>query len=203
MDLILICKVLPTFTVPLVFASLTAAFFTVTLQVAFFPLEVFAVMVAVPAFLAVTLPLELTVATFLLEEVQVIFSVAEIGFLVTANVALFPFNKVIFLLLKEMLLVVTLPFCTCTVQLAFAPLLVVTVTVALPVLLVAVSFPLESTLTIFVLDDFQDATESPFALAASFDFRHIIFKCYAAVCVCRLGFPLAAVGKIILHKHTA
>lgn len=46
---------------------------TVTLQVAFKPFAVLAVIVAVPAFTAVTLPFLSTVAALLLLEYQVIF----------------------------------------------------------------------------------------------------------------------------------
>lgn len=47
--------------------------FTVTLQVAVLPFEVFTVIVAVPDALAVTLPLPSTVATLVLELLQVHF----------------------------------------------------------------------------------------------------------------------------------
>ena len=61
---------------PVVFARPVicgAGRFTVTLQVAVFPFEVFTVIVAVPAFLAVTLPLLSTVATLVFELLQVHF----------------------------------------------------------------------------------------------------------------------------------
>ena len=67
--------------------------FTVTLHVAFLPSFVNAVIVAVPAFLAVTLPFLLTVATFLLLEDQVIFLyLAFVGLTVAVkvNVAFVP-----------------------------------------------------------------------------------------------------------------
>ena len=53
--------------------TLVGAGFTVTLQVAVLPFDVFTVIFAVPAFLAVTLPLLLTDATeeLLLDQVQV------------------------------------------------------------------------------------------------------------------------------------
>ena len=54
-------------------------FFTVSLQVAFFPLWVLAVMVALPAPTAVTSPLASTVATFLLLVAQVIVALVSAG----------------------------------------------------------------------------------------------------------------------------
>ncbi|KLU68028.1 MAG: hypothetical protein RHS_5789 [Robinsoniella sp. RHS] len=50
------------------------------LQVIFFLLDIFAVIVAVPAFLAFTSPFRDTVAAFLLELVQTTLSVAFDGF---------------------------------------------------------------------------------------------------------------------------
>ena len=82
------------------FAKLYVTFtpaFTVTLHVAFLPSFVKAVIVAVPAFLAVTLPF-LTVATFVLLEDQVMFlylAFAGATVAVKVNVALVP--TVIFL----------------------------------------------------------------------------------------------------------
>jgi hypothetical protein len=47
--------------------SILLLYFTVTLHVAFLPLSVFTVIVAVPAFSAVILPVLLTFATLVLE----------------------------------------------------------------------------------------------------------------------------------------
>lgn len=75
-------------------------FFTVTLTFTdFFP--AFTVMVALPAFLAVILPDLLTVATFLLEVLNVTLSCAVIGDFVTTSVVDFPFVKVTFFLSTE------------------------------------------------------------------------------------------------------
>ena len=59
---------------------------TVTLQVAFSPFAVLAVIVAVPAFTAVTLPFLSTVATLLLLEYQVTFLAADSGDVEATNV---------------------------------------------------------------------------------------------------------------------
>lgn len=151
--------VLPTFIVADFFTNVTDGFFTVTLQVTFFPLLVFAVIVAFPAFFPFTTPLFVTVATFVLEDFQVIFSVAETGFLVTVSVAFLPFCSVSFLLLIASFFVTTFAFCTFTVQVAVAPLFMVTVTFAVPTFL-PVTLPLLFTVAIFVLEDFQPFTLS-------------------------------------------
>lgn len=60
-------------------------------QVAVFPFEVFAVIVAVPALLAVTTPDELTLATLLFDELHVtVLLLALVGFTVAFNVNIFP-----------------------------------------------------------------------------------------------------------------
>lgn len=64
--------------------------FTVIEHVAVFPLEVFAVIVAVPAAFAVTLPEELTVATDVFEEVQLTVEVALLGEIVYESVHVLP-----------------------------------------------------------------------------------------------------------------
>ena len=65
--------------------------FTVTLQVAVLPLKVLAVMVQVPAFLAETTPLLLTVAIALLLVLQVTFLLsAEEGLTVALRVKVVP-----------------------------------------------------------------------------------------------------------------
>jgi hypothetical protein len=65
------------------------ASFTVTVQVDVFPLEVVAVMVAVPSPTAVILP-ELTLATLVLEELQLTVEVASAGFMVAVKVSVSP-----------------------------------------------------------------------------------------------------------------
>ena len=59
---------------------------TVTLQVAFKPFAVLAVIIAVPAFNAVTLPFLSTVATLLLLEYHVTFLTADSGYVEAASV---------------------------------------------------------------------------------------------------------------------
>ena len=59
---------------------------TVTLHVAFSPFEVLAVIVTVPAFLAVTFPVLLTVATLLLLEYHVTVDFADSGDTVATSV---------------------------------------------------------------------------------------------------------------------
>ena len=78
------------------FVTFTTGFVTVTLQVALTPLPSFAaqVMVAVPAALAVTSPLVLTVATLAFEVLQVTtLFVAFVGATVAVNFCVFPFVK--------------------------------------------------------------------------------------------------------------
>jgi len=78
-------------------------------------LPYFTVIVAVPFFFAVTTPLELTIATFLLEERHVIFSCDVIGVIIGFNVIFFPFFIVIFFKTPEILVVLTVRFCTFTI----------------------------------------------------------------------------------------
>ena len=61
------------------------------MQVAFLPFADLTVIDAVHAFFAVTLPFLATVATFVLEDVHVSFSVAGFVFLVTVRVVFLPF----------------------------------------------------------------------------------------------------------------
>lgn len=73
-----------------------AGFLTVTVQEAYFPLLVFAVIVAVPDFLPVTMPFEETVATFLFE----VLHFTLLPFPDILNISVFPvqiFPKVIFM----------------------------------------------------------------------------------------------------------
>ena len=93
-------------------------YFTVILQVAFFPLAVFTVIVAVPFFSAFTLPFLSTVATFLLELVQVSLSVEEEGVIVAFKVRVLPFATVALVLFNFTLVAGTF---TVTLQVAFFP----------------------------------------------------------------------------------
>ena len=76
--------------------AFVAAFFTVTLQVYFLP-PTFAVMVAVPAFFAVTTPFLLTTATFFLLEDQVAFLLLPS----TCRLVVCPIFSVAFFLLMD------------------------------------------------------------------------------------------------------
>ena len=86
--------------------------FTVTLQVAVLPFEVFTVIVAVPAFLAVTLPLLSTVATLVFELLQVHFLFAAFdGYTVALRFEVFPVSSVKVVLLRATEVGTT---CNCT-----------------------------------------------------------------------------------------
>ena len=76
-------------------------FITVTLQVAVFPFDVLTVIVAVPVFLAVTLPLLLTVATLVFELLQLYEVVAVDGEIVFVKVYVLPTSNVKEVLLSE------------------------------------------------------------------------------------------------------
>ena len=104
-------------------------YFTVILQVAFFPLAVFTVIVAVPFFSAFTLPFLSTVATFLLELVQVSLSVEEEGVIVAFKVRVLPFATVALVLFNFTLVAGTF---TVTLQVAFFPPDVFAVIVTVP-----------------------------------------------------------------------
>lgn len=85
-------------------------YFTTILHVAFF-VPAFAVIVAFPAFFAVTTPFAFTVATFVFEEVNVTFlSVAFEGATVALSLTFLPLDKVTFVLLSLMLFTATLSF---------------------------------------------------------------------------------------------
>ena len=107
----------------------TVAFVTVTAQVAIFS-PAFAVMVAVPAVTAVTLP-SFTVATAAFEELQVtVLSVASSGFTVAVSVYSPPSVSSNFVLSKVMEVTATVAFLTVTAQIAvFSPAFAVMVAV--------------------------------------------------------------------------
>ena len=145
-------RVLPFATVALVLFNFTlvAGTFTVTLQVAFFPPDVFAVIVTVPFFTAVTTPFLSTVATFLLELLHVTLSVAFLSRVAFSCFVAFCFNVSFFalsLIPADFLLL----FTTVTLQVAFFPLVVLTVIVAVPVLTPLI-LPLFVTVTTFLFD---------------------------------------------------
>ena len=85
-----------------------AAFFTVILQEAFFPLALVAVMVAVPAFTPFTTPAEVTLAIVLSELLQVtVVSVALDGVTVAFKVTALPTFTLAVALFKETFLTAT------------------------------------------------------------------------------------------------
>ena len=75
------------------------SYFTVTLTTAFFPLAVLTVILHLPFLTAFTTPFFVTLATFLLEDLKVTFSVALAGFNFTLSLTFLPFfNTIRFLL---------------------------------------------------------------------------------------------------------
>ena len=128
---------------------------TVTLQVAFFllPSTAVAVMVAEPAFLAVTTPLEDTVATVFLEDFQETFvQVFFFGVAVAFKVFFEPTVKVAFVAFNLTLVIAF--FFTTTLMVAFFFLFFLEVTVILAVpAFTPFTTPLEVTVAIFFLLD--------------------------------------------------
>ena len=126
---------------------------TVTAQVADFS-PALAVIVAVPAFTAVTLPLESTVATDVFDELQLtVLSVALDGLTVAVSVTLSPSVRLRLLLSSVTPSTATVFAATVTEQVAdFPPALAVIV--AVPAF-TAVTFPLESTVATDVFDELQ------------------------------------------------
>lgn len=98
-------------------------------------------MVAFPFLLALIFPLLLTVATFLLEVLYVNLSFAVSGKRFTLRVRVSPFFSTADFSENVSLVVFTVFFCTFTLQLALAPLFIVTVIIAVPVFFFAVSLP--------------------------------------------------------------
>ena len=96
-----------------------------------------------------------------------------IGVLEGFRVSFLPFFRVTLESNPVILLVATVLFCTFTVTFFCSPLASVIVSVAVPVVLPAVMTPLLVTVKIFVLLDFQDFTESPFARPLTF--RVLVF----------------------------
>lgn len=166
------CKVFPGFRFLTDALSLTdfGLFFTVILHSAVLPFPVRTVIVAVPVFLAVILPLELTDATFLSLLVHVILLVfAYFGTSVLFKVYVSCTPKVFDFLFS---LILSTACVTVTLQDAFLPFTVVTVTVALPDFL-AVIFPFWSTFRTDVLLLFQVS----FVLVV-LDGATLVFKVY-------------------------
>ena len=118
---------------------------TVIVQVAVLPLFVFTVIVAVPAFFAVTKPLVFTVAMLvsLLVHVTLLF-VALLGLIFAESWIVAPTFNVSLVLFKETPITGTT---TVTVQVAVLPLFVFTVIVAVPAFL-AVTKPLLTVATL-------------------------------------------------------
>ena len=149
------------------------AFFTVTVMVTDF-LPDFAVILAVPGVFATIIPSLVTAATCRFEEVKASFSSDVIGFTVRSSFFVSPVTSEHFFTEEVIPVVFTIVFCTLTVIFPVFPLASFTVILAVPVfvpaVMVQVQFFFPFTLTIFVLLDFQDFTESPLAMAATFTF---------------------------------
>ena len=139
----------------LIVTPVTIFLTTVTLQAAFFPLPsaAVAVIVAVPFPMALTFPLESTVATFVLLLVHITFLIsAFVGLTVTDRVCVFPTCIVRLLLFSVTLDTDFFGVTTVTVQVAFSPLpsAAVALIIAVPFPL-AVTFPLELTVATALL----------------------------------------------------
>ena len=133
-----------------VFFSIDTGSVTVTLHVAISPLFDLAIIVAVPADLAVTVPFE-TVATLLLLVVHVtVLSVASEGVIVAVSVSVLPLFMVADVLFRLMPVTATVGFVTVTVQVAVLPLLVFAVIVAVPAAL-AVTVPFDTVAMLLLL----------------------------------------------------
>ena len=113
----------------LLIVTLVDGIFTVTLQVAVFPLVVFTVITALPFSTPVTTPEEDTFATFVFELLHFRLSVLSLGDIVPFRVYVFPLFKETEVLLKDTFVEGTF---TVTLQEAVFPLPVFTVIVAEP-----------------------------------------------------------------------
>ena len=130
--------------------------FTVTEQVAFLlPSSVVTVIVAVPAFFAVTTPEVETVATVVLLEDQVTFLfVALDGDTVAVSVCVWPSTKVRLVWFKLTPVTGTVAALTVTEQVAFLlPSSVVTVIVAVPAFFAVTTPEVETVATVVLLED--------------------------------------------------
>ena len=121
---------------------LIANYFTTTRQETFFPLYVSTLIIAVPLLLAVIKPLLSTVHTFVSVEVKVLVFDAELPGTCVASLKVFPTVR----LTRYVSRVICVAGClTVTLQVAFLPLYVFTVIVAVPIFLpVTVPFALTS-----------------------------------------------------------
>ena len=139
----------------LLIVTLVDGIFTVTLQVAVFPLIVFTVITALPFSTPVTTPEEDTFATFVFELLHFRLSVLSLGYIVPFRVYVFPLFKETEVLLKDTFVEGTF---TVTLQEAVFPLVVFAVIVAVP-FATPVTTPLDDTFATFVFDEVH-VTES-------------------------------------------
>ena len=128
--------------------TLVDGIFTVTLQVAVFPLVVFTVIVVLPFSTPVTTPVEETFAIFVSELLHFRVSVLSLGDMVPIRVYVFPLFTEIEVLLRVTSVDGTF---TVTLQAAVFPLPVFTVIVAEP-LATPVTTPDVETFTILLLE---------------------------------------------------
>ena len=129
---------------------------TVILHVSVNPLLVLTVIIALPGLLAVTTPVELTVATsgLLDSQVNVLSSVVSLGVIVALNPCELSFLISKSLKFNDTLVIGVLIFVTVTSLLALSPLLFLTVIVALPSE-IPVTTPFASTVATSGLLDFH------------------------------------------------
>ena len=136
-------------------------YFTFIFIFAVLPLDERTVIVTIPFFLAVIFPFAFTEAIFGFEDRKISLSVAVSGVRVTFTVILLPFFNTADVFFRESFFAVTCPFCTVTLQEAFAPFLLTAVITAVPCFL-DVSFPLLlSTFTTAVFEDRHSFMLSP------------------------------------------
>ena len=141
---------IPTIRLLLLIEILVGSSTTVILQVAVFPLEVFAVMVAVPTDFAVTFPFD-TVAILVSLDFQVtVLSVAFVGVIVAVSVSELPFVIVTDVLFKVIPVTSTVGLITVTLQVAVLPLFDFAVMFAVPVE-TAVTLPPDTVATLLLL----------------------------------------------------
>ena len=112
-------------------------------------------------------PFALTVATLLLEDTYVTFSVEFFGVTTGFKVSFLPFARVTLDFIPVIFVVFTTFFLTVTVIFAVFPLASFTVTIVLPAFTPLIT-PLLVTVAIFLFSDVQDFTESPFARPVTF-----------------------------------
>ena len=160
------------------------ALFTVTMHVSFFPFDVFAVIVAVPAFFAINDPLN-TDTIFEFDVVQVTFwLVAFIGFIFAFNVAKEFSVKNSLFLFNDIVLTCIVGFLTVTTQVALRPFDVFAVIVTFPAL-IHFTNPVFETVAILLFDE-----DHVIVLSDVFegDIIAIIFKLFPTSIVQLFGF---------------